>query len=232
MPRKTARASPACLRRFTAIALPARRARDRKAPPLTVLTTPAPGPAGNLINPAPGERYQFEGPWRRRFRSTRRPRRAAAESEPMIASVRPPGLRIVAELTSSSLIDSTSPRRHAARNTNNATNSATACPPPESTKTPKTNASPASPNHGKELVFSFLSSINPHMRSATGSPCADVVISVPPSRLLRVNSSTAVESHRLDTVSVRRAGVLTFGNGTRRVRVAAPLGPRRSSRVC
>lgn len=69
------------------------------------------------------------------------------------------GLRMLAELTSSSLTASTSPRRHAPRKAPSATNSATACPTPASTNTPKTNASPASPNHGTELVFSFLSDI-------------------------------------------------------------------------
>jgi hypothetical protein len=45
---------------------------------------------------------------------------------------------------------------------------------------------------------------------------ADAIISGPPSRLLGVISSTAAESHRLDPVSVRGAGVLMFGNGTRK----------------
>lgn len=75
----------------------------------------------------------------------------------MIAIVRASGSRMLAELTSSSLTASTSPRRHAPRKTNRATNSATSCPAPASTNTPETNASPASPNHGTELVFSFLS---------------------------------------------------------------------------
>ncbi len=67
---------------------------------------------------------QCEEP-RRRARPTRRRRRAVAESAPMIAIVRAAGLRMLAELTSSSLTASTSPRRHAPTNTDRATSSAT-----------------------------------------------------------------------------------------------------------
>lgn len=130
-----------------------------------------PQPAKHRVEPSGSSKCNQCEESRRRARAERRPRRAAAESAPIIPMVLAPGLpkRALAELTSSSLTASTSPRRHAPRNTKSATNSATSCPAPASTNTPKPNASPAIPNHGTELVFSFLNDITLHREISQGT---------------------------------------------------------------
>ena len=65
---------------------------------------------------------------------------------------------MLAELTSSSLIASATARIHAPRPTKNDTIPTMVPTPPPSTK-PRTNRNTANPNHGTELVFSFLSDI-------------------------------------------------------------------------